>query len=116
MDMAITIARRYVESGIPDVKDDLWPGICGQVISLCSSLYQEPQLTNADQKIFLNYAIQVADMADKLFSKNGLFRADGTVVHYEAITGADNLCWGLLQLSCALKGDGHQPGHIDVNW
>lgn len=116
LNMAITIAKRYVESGIPIVKNDLCPGMCGQVISLCISLSQEPKVANNEQKSLLDFALKVADMSDHLFSKNGLFRADGTVNHYEAITGADSLCWSFLQLSCALKGKELQLKYIDVNW
>jgi len=109
------IADCFVEEGIPEVKSDLWPGAAGQVISLMVSLAGR-KTTPAEKAIrYRAFARQVADMAIELFSCNGLFRADGTAQHYEAITGADDLLWGLLQLHCALHNEPLQLGHNDVN-
>ena len=36
--------------------------------------------------------------------------------HYEAITGADDLVWALLQLHCAMNRPDIRMEHIDVNW
>ncbi len=107
------IADALVRDGLPDKKDDLWPKACGQVISLLVSLRKEvPERSGA----YLEFARQTADMAIGLFQRNGLFRADGSAEHYEAITGADDLLWGLLQLHCALEGVSPEPTHNDVNW
>ena len=109
------VADAFVAEGIPKVKNDIWPCASGQVISLLVTLAREKTTPAETAARDMAFAREVADMAIELFSRNGLFRADGTAEHYEAITGADDLCWGLLQLHCALAG-GHQLGHNDVNW
>lgn len=114
--MAATIAERFVDGGLPVATSDLWPGVCGQVISLCTALSREESLPEQKRKACLAFAQQVAAMADRVFSKSGLFKADGTVEHYEAITGADDLCWAMLQLHCALSGGPVKLSHSDVNW
>jgi hypothetical protein len=55
-------------------------------------------------------------MALEVFPKNGLFRADGSANHYEAITGADDLAYALLQLYAATGDPPRRLPHIDVNW
>jgi hypothetical protein len=65
---------------------------------------------------YMNFARDIAGISISLFSRNGRFRADGASRHYEAITGADDLLWGLLQLHCALTKESRQPVHNDVNW
>lgn len=110
------LADRFVGEGIPKVKNDIWPGASGQVISLLVTLSREKATPAEKQKRYIAFAREVADMSIALFSRNGLFRADGTSEHYEAITGADDLLWGLLQLDCALAGGPHQPGPNNVNW
>ena len=114
--LAEQVADRYIEEGIPEKKDDLWPKACGQVISLMLVLAHENGIPEAKQKRYKAFARQVADMSIGLFSKNGLFRADGQARHYEAITGADDLVWALLQLHSALKRPNQLLGHIDVNF
>ena len=79
-------------------------------------LAHENGIPEAKQKRYKAFASQVADMSIGLFSKNGLFRADGQARHYEAITGADDLVWALLQLHSALKRPNQRLGHIDVNF
>ncbi len=110
------IADRFVAEGIPEVQSDLWPGAAGQVISLLVSLAGRDTTLPEKSARYMNFARRVADMAIELFSRNGLFRADGTAEHYEAITGADDLVWGLLQLHCALNKEPLQLSHNDVNW
>lgn len=81
-----------------------------------TALAAEPRTAPADRQRYLAFARQTADLALRVFPKNGLFRADGAAAHYEAITGADDLAWALLQLDCALNGCPAPLGHIDVNW
>ena len=110
------VADRFLEEGIPKAKGDLWPCASGQVISLLVTLSREKTTPAEKARRYMAFAQEVADMSTDLFSRNGLFRADGTSEHYEAITGADDLVWGLLQLHCALTGERRQLGHNDVNW
>jgi hypothetical protein len=110
------VADRFVAEGIPAVKDDIWPCASGQVISLLVTLSREKTTLPEKAVRYMNFARDVADMSISLFSRNGLFRADGASRHYEAITGADDLLWGLLQLHCALTKESRQPVHNDVNW
>jgi hypothetical protein len=110
------IADRYVKDGFPKVAHDLWPRAAGQVISLCVALSAEQVIPAAKREAYGKFAREVADRAIPLFSKNGLFRADGAAEHYESITGADDLVWALLQLHCALNRPDHPIGFIDVNY
>ncbi len=110
------VADHFVDEGIPKVKNDIWPCASGQVISLLVTLSHEKTTPPAKAARYMSFAREVAGMSVELFSRNGLFRADGSARHYEAITGADDLLWGLLQLHCALTGEPHQLGHNDVNW
>jgi hypothetical protein len=110
------VADRFVAEGIPPVKSDLWPGAAGQVISLLVTLSGEKTTPTGKASRYLAFAQEVAGMSIQLFGRNGLFRADGASEHYEAITGADDLLWGLLQLHCALAGAPRQLGPNDVNW
>ncbi|MFB3827198.1 MAG: hypothetical protein ACE15B_10535 [Bryobacteraceae bacterium] len=110
---AEAIADAFVEEGLPKVKDDIWPGAAGQVISLLVSLSGDRP---AKAPRYMAFARDVAGMSIALFSRNGLFRADGSSRHYEAITGADDLLWGLLQLDCVESQSKHRLGHNDVNW
>jgi len=110
------VADRFVEAGIPKVSNDLWPCAAGQVISLLVTHSREKTTPPDKAQRYLAFARQVADMSVELFSRSGLFRADGASEHYEAITGADDLLWGLLQLHCVLASEPHQLGHNDVNW
>ncbi|MFB3829003.1 MAG: hypothetical protein ACE15B_19710 [Bryobacteraceae bacterium] len=107
---------RYLEEGFPKVTHDLWPSVTGQVISLCLALSGEKAVPAAKRERYAAFAREVADRAIPLFSKNGLFRADGAAGHYEAITGADDLVWALLQLHCALNRPDHPIGFIDTNF
>ena len=111
-----TAANRYLEEGLPRDTRDLWPRAAGQVISLMTALAREPRAAPEMQKRYLEFARQTADLALRVFPKNGLFRADGSARHYEAITGADDLAWALLQLDCELRGCQPRLGFIDVNW
>ncbi len=113
---ATGVADRLVAEGIPATRNDLWPRACGQVISLLVALAREKGVPPEKQRRYMDFAGQVADMSLGLFTRNSLFRADGMAEHYEAITGADDLLWGLLQLHCARLGTPHQLGHNDVNW
>lgn len=110
------VAAALLEEGVPRVKDDLWPSAAGQAISLLVSLAREKTTAPDLAGRYLAFAREVAGMAIDLFSRNGLFRADGASQHYEAITGADDLLWGLLQLHCAVNNEPHQLHHNDVNW
>lgn len=113
---AAEIADLFLEEGIPPVKNDIWPCASGQVISLLVSLSRENTTPREKARRYMTTAREVADMSIDLFVRHGLFRADGASEHYEAITGADDLLWGLLQLHCALTNEPHQLGHNDVNW
>ncbi len=86
------------------------------MISLLVGLSRDNAVPAEKKPRYLAFARELADMAIELFGRNGLFRADGLAEHYEAITGADDLVWALLQLHCAVTGASRQPGHIDVNW
>ncbi len=107
---------RYLREGFPKVTYDLWPRVCGQVISLSLALSAEKAIPAAKRERYLAFAREVADRAIPIFSKNGLFRADGAAEHYEAITGADDLLWALLELHSALSRREAPLGYIDVNW
>lgn len=114
--MAESSAGCYLSEGLPQDTRDLWPRAAGQVISLMIALAREPRTAPAMQDRYREFARQTADLALRVFPKNGLFRADGSAAHYEAITGADDLLWALLQLDCELNGCPITLGHIDVNW
>jgi hypothetical protein len=116
LDAAVLVADRAVAEGLPTVRADLWPRATGQVISLLVTLSGEKAVEAAKRERYLPFAGEVADMSIALFSRNGLFRADGTAKHYEAVTGADDLLWGLLQLYAALSDSPHKLPHNDVNW
>jgi len=116
LESARATADQLLAEGLPLKREDLWPGACGQVISLLLGLSKEPEVVPEKRTQYESFAVQVADMAIQLFSKNGLFRADGNARHYEAITGADDLLWSLLQLHCQINNTPHQLKHIDVNW
>jgi len=109
-------ANRYLEEGLPADTRDLWPRAAGQVISLMAALAREPRAAPQRKQQYLTFAKQTADLALRVFSRNGLFRADGASRHYEAITGADDLAWALLQLDGELRGGQDQLGIVDVNW
>jgi hypothetical protein len=110
------ITDRYLLEGFPKVTYDLWPSVCGQVISLSLALSADQSIPTAKRDRYMAFAREVADRAIPVFSKNGLFRADGAAEHYEAITGADDLVWALLQLHSALNKPEAPLGYIDVNW
>jgi hypothetical protein len=80
------------------------------------ALAREEGVTGTKQQQYRDFARDLADLSIKVFSGNGLFRADGSAQHYEAITGADDLTWALLQLHCALNRPDVRMEHIDVNW
>ncbi len=109
-------ADKYLAEGFPKITTDLWPQACGQVISLLVALAREKEIDAAKQTRYMEFAHLVADRSIDIFSKNGLFRADGAADHYEAITGADDLVWALLQLYCADARPDHPLHHDDVNW
>lgn len=109
-------ADRYLAEGLPEDAQDLWPRAAGQVVSLLASLSREQRVDEERRRRYLEFAQRTADFAVRVLSKNGLFRADGSASHYEAITGADDLVWALLQLDCELRPCPAPPGHIDVNW
>ncbi|MGQ9635728.1 MAG: hypothetical protein ACUVXB_15975 [Bryobacteraceae bacterium] len=109
-------ANRYLNEGLPTDTRDLWPKAAGQVISLMTALAGEEGVQPASRARYRAFAIEVADLALRVFSKNNLFRADGSAQHYEAITGADDLLWALLQLDCELRGCSTRLDFIDVNW
>jgi len=111
-----TAAARYLSAGLPQDTRDLWPRAAGQVISLMVALARDTHTPPEEKARYLGFARQTADLALRVFPKNGLFRADGSASHYEAITGADDLLWALLQLDCELSGCPVALGHIDVNW
>lgn len=110
------VAERYLAEGLPQQVADLWPRAAGQVISLMAALAEEPALAPEKRSRCLEFARRTADMALELFPRNGLFRASGSARHYEAITGADDLLYALLQLHCVLAGSSRRLPHIDVNW
>lgn len=109
-------ADRYLAEGLPQVTNDLWPKAAGQVISLMSALAREEKVESSKRTRYMDFARRTADLALAVFPKNGLFRADGSACHYEAITGADDLLWALLQLYCDLEGCKQKLAPIDVNW
>jgi hypothetical protein len=109
-------ADRYLAEGLPEDTRDLWPRAAGQVISLLAALSRESTIPAPKRAQYLEFARHTADLALRVFPKNGLFRADGSAPHYEAITGADDLLWALLQLACELSGSGERLEPIDVNW
>jgi hypothetical protein len=109
-------ADRYMAEGLPSDTRDLWPRAAGQVISLMVSLSRENAIPAGKRPQYLEFARQTADLALRVFPKNGLFRADGSARHYEAITGADDLVWALLQLDCELNRCPEPLDPIDVNW
>ncbi|GIU77174.1 MAG: hypothetical protein KatS3mg005_0412 [Bryobacteraceae bacterium] len=111
-----TAAGRYLSAGLPQDTRDLWPRAAGQVISLMLALAREKTTPPSQRLQYVDFARKTADLALRVFPKNGLFRADGSSAHYEAITGADDLLWALLQLDCELNGCPIALGHIDVNW
>jgi len=113
---ALETGGLLLQEGLPTQREDLWPGACGQVISLLLGLSEDPGVPVERRTRFESLAVEVADMAVGLFRKNGLFRADGNAGHYEAITGSDDLLWSLLQLHCHLNHPPDRLGHIDVNW
>jgi len=110
------IADQYVAERMPSQTHDLWPKATGQVISLMLALAGEAAIAPAKRKGYESFAIEVADASIRLFSRNGLFRADGAAEHYEAITGADDLVWALLQLHSRLSLPDRALGHVDANW
>ncbi len=116
LDSVLQAADRYLAEGLPADTQDLWPRAAGQVISLLASLSREPAVDDKRRRQYLDFARRTADLALAVFPKNGLFRADGAAEHYEAITGADDLAWALLQLDCELRPCPAPLGHIDVNW
>ena len=109
------IADAYAAAGWPADTAKLWPRAAGQVISLLASLSQERRTTRERQKRYREFAVVTADKAIGLFARSGLFRADGSARHYEAITGADDLVYALLQLHCLLSRPDRPLPHIDVN-
>jgi hypothetical protein len=109
-------ADHYLQEGLPKATFDLWPRACGQVISLMLALAREEAVARNKQETYRAFARDLADLSIKVFQKNGLFRADGSAEHYEAITGADDLVWALLQLHCSLNRQDIKMEHIDVNW
>jgi hypothetical protein len=113
---AEAVADQYVAEGFPKDPGDLWPKSAGQVISLLLALSHEKDIPAARQKIYFGFARETADKSITLFSKNGLFRADGIAEHYEAITGSDDLLWGLLQLYCELARPDHRLPYNNLNW
>lgn len=112
----LSAADRYLEEGLPTDCSDLWPRAAGQVISLMVALSQQSAVDAGRRARYLEFARRTADMALEVFPLNGLFRADGSARHYEAITGADDLLYALLQLHCALADPPRSLPHIDVNW
>jgi hypothetical protein len=114
--MAEQQADRYLQEGLPKATFDLWPRACGQVISLLLAVSREEGIAAAKQERYRAFARDLADLSIKVFHKNGLFRADGAAEHYEAVTGADDLVWALLQLHCTLNRPDVKMEHIDVNW
>jgi hypothetical protein len=116
LNAAASVADRLLAEGLPTETGDLWPRACGQVISLLVTLADETALDAPRRQGYLPFARQVAGMALAVFPRNGLFRADGTAQHYEAVTGADDLLWGLLQLHAALSTPQRKLSHNDVNW
>ena len=116
LDAAVRAAERYLAEGLPADCSRLWPRAAGQVISLMTALSDEPDLGAQQRSRYLEFARRTADMALRVFPRNGLFRADGSARHYEAITGADDLVYALLQLYAALAGGERRLPHIDVNW
>jgi hypothetical protein len=115
LQLAAQIADAYVAEGWPADTSKLWPRASGQVVSLLTSLAQQNRIPAARQKAYREFAVAVADKSLALFSKNKLFRADGSARHYEAITGADDLLYALLQLYCSLAKPQLALPHIDVN-
>jgi hypothetical protein len=109
-------ADRYLQEGLPKATFDLWPRACGQVISLLLAVSREEGIATAKQERYRTFARDLADLSIKVFHKNGLFRADGSAEHYEAVTGADDLVWALVQLHCVLNRPDVKMEHIDVNW
>ena len=109
------IADQYLAEGFPKKTEDLWPRASGQVISLLLGLARENGIPQDKRQRYTFFAREVADRSIPLFLKNNLFRADGAADHYEAITGADDLVYALLQLHAALNKPDHPLPHIDAN-
>ncbi len=110
------LAASYLKVGFPEVTTDLWPRAAAQVISLLTALAAEPRVSSANRKAYLDFAHLTADRAIQIFPRNGLFRADGAAEHYEAITGAGDLVWALLQLYCYDARPDHPMHAIDVDF
>jgi len=75
-------ADRYLAEGLPEDTRDLWPRAAGQVISLLAALSRESTIPAPKRAKYLEFARHTADLALRVFSKNGLFRADGSARHY----------------------------------
>ncbi|MBI4892078.1 MAG: hypothetical protein HY821_15740 [Acidobacteria bacterium] len=112
---AAAIADSYLASGWPADTSRLWPRAAGQLISLLVSLSEETAIDPGKRKNYLEFSTAAAGKAIDLFCRNGLIRADGAANHYEAITGADDLVYALLQLHCRLHRPDIRMAPIDVN-
>lgn len=112
---ATAIADLYVAAGWPTDTAQLWPRAAAQVISLMAALSSEAGVPLEKQKTYRKFAVEVADKSIALFACHGLFRAEGAARHYEAITGADDLVYSLIQLQCEISCPEHRMGHIDIN-
>lgn len=112
---AAAIADDYVAAGWPADTAHLWPRAAAQVISLMAALSSDPAVPKEKRQIYRKCAIEVAGRSISLFAYHGLFRAEGSARHYEAITGADDLVYALLQLHCEIFRPEHRMGHIDIN-
>ncbi len=112
---ATAIADVYVAAGWPADTAQLWPRAAAQVISLMAALSSDPAVPQEKQKTYRKCAVVAADKSIGLFAYHGLFRAEGAARHYEAITGADDLVYSLLQLHCEISRPEHRMGHIDIN-
>jgi hypothetical protein len=110
-DFVHAAADAYLKS-MPGPNDDVWPMTFGHAISLQVAAWR-----STAQQIYLERARELADFAVKHFFDQGpLPRASLKSNHYEAITGADTLALGLVELHLhilAITAVRYPPNTID---
>jgi hypothetical protein len=113
-DLIHSAADVYLNSLPEDNLDnvDVWPMTFGHAISLQVAAWR-----STAQQVYLDRARQLADLAVKRFFDQGpLPRAGLKRDHYEAITGADTLALGLVELHLhilAITAVRYPPNTID---
>ena len=73
--LAEEITDRYLREGFPKVTYDLWPSVCGQVISLSLALSGDKAIPAAKRERYLAFAREVADRV--------LVMAEGEIIEDE---------------------------------